>query len=421
MTTHPIPLQFDRVWKRYQIGSKHDSLRDTIPALVRRLTGRDGDQPQPGEFWALHDVSFKVKRGETIGIIGHNGAGKSTVLKLLSKICKQTKGTIRVNGLLAALIEVGAGFHPDLTGHENIYLNGTIMGLRHKQINRLYDSIVEFSELKQFLDMPVKRYSSGMAVRLGFAVAAHVEPQILLVDEVLAVGDLSFQQKCYQRILDLKARGTTIIFISHNLEAVQRLCDRVLLMEKGAVLKDGEPGDTILYYRQEVLRKAFQNATAANGSRAAAGAPADIEIVTSELLDQGGAATDTFETGEPMRVRLEYATKRPIRSPSITITLERLDGLVCHEASTVLSGIAWNTWDGRGELTLRYPELNLLPNTYQANVAVYEGQNPAPLVRMRHQLYFHITSTKNMRGTVHLDHEWLDGDGRTMTSASERS
>jgi len=229
------PIAFDHVWKRYQLGSKHDSLRDAIPALLKRWTSRNGHELKDGEFWALRDVSFSVTPKETVGIIGPNGAGKSTILKLLSRISKQTIGDVRVKGRLAALIEIGAGFHPDLTGRENVYLNGTIMGLRHRQINRLFEAIVEFSELGKFLDMPVKRYSSGMVVRLGFAIAAHVNPEVLLVDEVLAVGDLSFQQKCYQRILDLKARGTTIIFISHKLDEVRKVADSITVTSTGSL------------------------------------------------------------------------------------------------------------------------------------------------------------------------------------------
>ncbi len=412
-----MSVTFEQVWKQYQIGSKHDSLRDALPALVARLTGRaPATTVHDGEFWALRDVSFHVQRGETLGIIGPNGAGKSTILKLLSRICKQTKGHIRVDGVLAALIEVGAGFHPDLTGRENIYLNGTIMGLRHKQIDRLFDSIVHFSELERFLEMPVKRYSSGMAVRLGFAIAAHTHPEILLVDEVLAVGDLSFQQKCYQRILDLKANGTTILFISHNLEAVQRLCDRVLLLEQGMVLRDGAPAETILYYRQEVLRKRFQPATAKTGVEATT-EPAELELGQVQLLTAAGEERDTFDTGDPVQVRIPFVAHRPIQQPSVTVTLERLDGLICHEASTAASGLAWTVWEGPGTVTLQYAALNLLPNTYQVMIGIHEGRNPIPFVRFCHQRYFHVTSLHTTRGTVHLDHEWTDDVGQAEPSS----
>jgi lipopolysaccharide transport system ATP-binding protein len=401
---HPVELH--HIWKQYRLGSTHDSLRDTIPLLLARMMGQNGHESKEDEFWALKDVSFYVKKAETLGIIGPNGAGKSTALKLLSKICKQTKGDIRVRGRLAALIEVGAGFHPDLTGRENVYLTGTILGLRRRQIDRLFDSIVAFSELEKFLDMPVKRYSSGMTVRLGFAIAAHVNPDVLLIDEVLAVGDLAFQQKCYQRILDLKARGTTMIFISHNLEAVSRLCDRVVLLEHGQVCGEGPTQAVILEYRQGVLRKTFGSVKPDVTPPSMRVSGETLELVNAQLLNAEGQAVDAFETGDPMRVRLDYLAKRPIRDPSVTVTLERLDGLICHEASTRASELFWKAWEGAGSLTLGYRELNLLPNTYQVIIAVYEGRNPAPLARLRRQIYFHITSNHHARGAVHLDHAW---------------
>ena len=398
------PIAFDHVWKRYQLGSKHDSLRDAIPALLKRWTSRNGHELKDGEFWALRDVSFSVTPKETVGIIGPNGAGKSTILKLLSRISKQTIGDVRVKGRLAALIEIGAGFHPDLTGRENVYLNGTIMGLRHQQINRLFEAIVEFSELGKFLDMPVKRYSSGMVVRLGFAIAAHVNPEVLLVDEVLAVGDLSFQQKCYQRILDLKARGTTIVFISHNLEAIHRLCDRVILLCAGQVHREGPPDEVILTYRQQVLRDHILPTAKRGNTSHTAG---DLRIVRAECLNCEGQAQETFETGEALRLQMGYVAARPIRHPSVTVTLERLDGLICHEASTQASGLSWVSWEGGGSLTLEYPMLNLLPNTYQAVVRVYEGRSPVPLAQVRNALHFHVVSDRHIGGTVHLDHAWL--------------
>jgi lipopolysaccharide transport system ATP-binding protein len=192
------------------------------------------------EFWAVKDVSFQLKYGEAIGIIGPNGAGKTTILKLLSGILLPTKGTYKVNGRISALIEVGAGFHPDLTGKENIFLNGAILGMTREQINKKYEAIVEFSELAEFIDTPVKRYSSGMYARLGFSVAAHVDPQILLIDEVLSVGDISFQQKCLNKMQEIIINGTTIIFISHNIPAVIKLCPKTILLDRGSIHQFGK-------------------------------------------------------------------------------------------------------------------------------------------------------------------------------------
>lgn len=402
----PCPIELEHVWKQYQLGSKHDSLRDAIPALLKRFSGRNGRELGTGEFWALQDVSVQVPPGQTLGVIGPNGAGKSTLLKLLSRICKQTKGVIRVRGRLAALIEVGAGFHPDLTGRENIYLNGTIMGLSRKEIHRLFDAIVAFSELEKFLEMPVKRYSSGMAVRLGFAVVAHLRPDILLIDEVLAVGDLAFQQKCYQRILELKARGTTILFVSHNLEAVARLCDRAILLQEGCVACDASVQEAMTQYRQRTLEHSrFQRVWTPLGEEMAE-TPKDIHVASAQLVDADGHTRTTFETGQALQLRLRFRAGRPIAHPSVTVTIERIDGLICHETSTQASGFSWETWEDAGCLTLDYSELNLLPNAYQVHVGLYEGQNPVPVARLSEPLVFHVTSDLHARGAVHLPHAW---------------
>src|SRR5213594_692829 len=244
-----IALRLDGVYKKFRKGELYDSLRDLIPALAGRvLRGRRREALAPREFWALQDVTFGVHRGEAFGIIGSNGAGKSTILKLLSGIMRPTRGTLQVNGRLSALIEVSAGFHPDLTGRENIFLNGTILGMTRAEIRQRFDAIVAFSGLEEFIDTPVKRYSSGMFARLGFSVAAHVDPDLLLVDEVLSVGDYLFQRKCIERMNSVIASGATVVFVSHNLRAVSNLCPRSLLLEKGRVQMVGPTDDVIRTY-----------------------------------------------------------------------------------------------------------------------------------------------------------------------------
>lgn len=241
----------DGVSKKFRKGELFDSLRDALPALAGKLVGRARrGAPSQREFWALKDISLSVGRGEVLGIIGHNGAGKSTILKLLSGLLKPTSGTIEVNGSLSALIEIGAGFHPDLTGRENIFLNGAILGLSRAQVASKLDQIVEFSGLAEFLDTPVKRYSSGMYARLGFSVAAHIDPDILIVDEVLSVGDFVFQRKCLQRMRENRDRGATIIFVSHNLDAVASFCHRVILLDHGRIVVEGEPKKVIAAYME---------------------------------------------------------------------------------------------------------------------------------------------------------------------------
>jgi lipopolysaccharide transport system ATP-binding protein len=241
-----IDLEFNHVSKRYLVRSE-DSLDKSAGFLAQQWRKL---RPQSKEFWAVRDVSFEVRRGEALGIIGHNGAGKSTILKLLSNITAPSTGEITINGRLSALIEVGSGFHPELSGRENVFLSGSILGMRRREIATKLDSIIDFAGVRQFIDMPVKRYSSGMYVRLGFAIAAHLDPDILLLDEVLAVGDAAFQAKCIQRIRELERGGTTIVFISHDLVAVESLCQRVILMQKGQIAAEGTPSEVIEAYHE---------------------------------------------------------------------------------------------------------------------------------------------------------------------------
>jgi lipopolysaccharide transport system ATP-binding protein len=244
-----IAVRVDHVSKKFRKGQRHDSLRDLIPALTGRiLGGAPGRRRAEREFWALQDISFEVGRGEAFGIIGPNGAGKSTMLKLLSRLMKPTRGSIEVNGSFSALIELGAGFHGDLTGRENIYLYGAILGMRRREIAVKLDAIVDFAGLAEFIDTPVKRYSSGMYARLGFAVAAHVNPEVLLVDEILSVGDALFQQKCVDHMRSIIRGGATVLFVSHNLKTVAEFCSRSLLVDHGQAVAVGPTSDVITRY-----------------------------------------------------------------------------------------------------------------------------------------------------------------------------
>ncbi len=398
-------IVFDNVSKLYRLGTGHDSLRDAIPALLKKLAGRNGADPHhhsSNEFWALKDVSFQVHKGETVGIVGPNGAGKSTILKMLSKIIRPTKGDISVSGRLAALIELGGGFHPDLTGSENIYLQGTMLGFSRREIAKLYDSIVAFSEIEKFLQTPVKRYSSGMVVRLGFAIAAHVSPEVLLIDEVLAVGDLSFQQKCFKRIDELKKEGTTIVFISHNLEAVQKLCDRAILLRGGRVFDQGETSEMVRRYRDDIFSGMLKQ-TAGE----IAHSDGTFKINSVLLLDADGKEVETIETARPLNIEISYETKRQIRHPSVRVSIERMDGLVCHTTNSRQNGLEVGELNGEGTVTLQYLSVNLLPNLYQVSVDVYEEDNLVPLASVRQHRLFQITSSfPEEYGAVHLDHEW---------------
>src|SRR5215204_2090082 len=245
-----LAIRCENLSKQYRIGSpdSYRTLRDAISNTARAAFRRSKDNSQNGHIWALQDVSFEIKCGEVVGIIGLNGAGKSTLLKILSRITGPTRGRADIYGRVGSLLEVGTGFHPELTGRENIYLNGAILGMRKAEIDRKFDEIVSFAEVEKFLDTPVKRYSSGMYVRLAFGVAAHLETEVLLVDEVLAVGDAQFQKKCFEKMQEIGTQGRTILFVSHNMSAVRSICEQALIIEKGAVVAQGGIDETIDQY-----------------------------------------------------------------------------------------------------------------------------------------------------------------------------
>ena len=262
-------ILFDRVWKKFHRGQIHDSLRDLSPAVASRLIGRspDAKELQDGDFWAVKDLSFEVLPGQTLGIIGPNGSGKSTSLKLLTQILEPSRGYCVVDGRPGTLIEVSAGFHGDLTGRENVFLQGAIMGMRRADIERKFDEIIEFSGIGDAIDTPVKRYSSGMYVRLAFAVAAHLEPEVLIIDEVLAVGDTAFQKKCLGKIKEVGASGRTALFVSHNMSAIMSLCSRCVVLQNGGLLADLPPADAVnLYLREASASDSFTRPAQSNGN-----------------------------------------------------------------------------------------------------------------------------------------------------------
>jgi ABC-type polysaccharide/polyol phosphate transport system ATPase subunit len=282
---------FDRVWKKFNRAQRFNSLRDLIPAMVSGLARRQrNDELHGKEFWALQDVSFEVRPGEALGIIGPNGAGKSTVLKVLTRILRADSGTSRVHGRVGALVEIAAGFHPDLTGRENVFMQGAIMGMRRAEILRKFDEIVDFAGVADFIDTPVKRYSNGMNARLGFAVAAHLDPEVLLIDEVLSVGDLQFQEKCYERMQRFARSGIAIVFVSHNLSAISMLCDRVLVLRHGRVEALAPTHNAITVYASLV-----QDAKMTELGR---------PEITVQILDAHGAGVTEIDAGAPLTIRV---------------------------------------------------------------------------------------------------------------------
>ncbi|HLM24626.1 MAG TPA: ATP-binding cassette domain-containing protein [Pyrinomonadaceae bacterium] len=347
-----IDLQLTNVSKKYRIRQDVDGGE----SLARKLLSI---RKRKEDFWALKDISFDVQRADALGIIGHNGAGKSTILKLLSRITTPTTGEIMINGRLSALIEVGSGFHPELTGRENIYLNGSILGMMRREITQKLESIVEFAELRQFIDTPVKRYSSGMYVRLGFSIAAHLDPDVLLLDEVLAVGDASFQRKCIQRITELKKNGTTIVFISHDLRAVQQLCDRVILLKRGQIEADGDPAETIAFYQSSSAQLSGQ-ATGGMGQQ-----PTGEAVVTSlTFYDENENECLSFETGKPMKAVLNYRVDQPLRDVIFEVQFYSQEGRFCSFFSSETLGRTIDVEPGEGSIAFDCSSVGLGPGVY---------------------------------------------------------
>lgn len=384
-------LQVEGVFKKFQRGELYDSLRDLLPALTRRvLRRRRGEELGRREFWALQDVSFSVERGEAVGIIGGNGAGKSTMLKLLTGIMRPTKGSIRVAGRISALIEVSAGFHPDLTGRENIYLNGAILGMKRDEIRRRFDAIVAFSGLEEFIDTPVKRYSSGMFARLGFSVAAHVDPDILLVDEVLSVGDYLFQRKCVERMNAVIASGATVVFVSHNLQAVANLCPRSLLLERGMVQMVGPTAEVIRTY---FSRGQQQRAVDADGGVA----------ITRVTVHGDASPCVKFESGAKLRVTVEARAR--VRHEDMSVVIQIVDDYQYPLFDTCTQRL------GAGPIALEQDQalkctfeldLSLAEGTFHVNAFLYRYLTDRNYDRWLSAATFFVTGAPEVRGIVTL-------------------
>ncbi len=331
----PVVISVRGVGKKYRLGATlgNDTLRDHLAQAVGALFGKKNQTEKADEsFWALKDVSFDVKQGEIVGVIGRNGAGKSTLLKILSQITEPTEGEIHIKGRMASLLEVGTGFHPELSGRENIFLNGAILGMSQTEIKKKFDEIVAFAEVEKFLDTPVKRYSSGMYVRLAFAVAAHLEPEILVVDEVLAVGDASFQKKCLGKMQDVAQRqGRTVLFVSHNMVAMKSLCTHAILLEKGRMIENGEVEPIINSY----LQKASENVWQRNFTNQAE-APGNEKVrFKSICLVPDLKAGETQPTPEtPLRVECEFWNSLPDASINLSMSVETRGECVFVSAST---------------------------------------------------------------------------------------
>ena len=384
---------FDGVWKKFHRGERQDSLRDLVPAAFGRLTRRrrDTDALAQQEFWAVQDVSFDVRPGEAFGIIGPNGAGKSTTLKLLTKILKPTRGTASVRGRVGALIEVAAGFHPDLTGRENVYLQGAIMGMKRADIARCFDEIVDFAGVGSFIDTPVKRYSSGMHARLGFSIAAHLEPDVLLIDEVLSVGDMAFQERCMSRMERFKAEGVTIVFVSHNLQAVATLCDQALYLNRG-VRAVGPSRDVLATYIQESARVRPQDY-------------GDIAICSTELLRRNGDPTDVVEPGAEMILRVTYGARAALDNLTLGFILYRSnDRLLVYDGNVRMGDLGARAVRAGDRFVVDFAfRANLTRGHYYLECHVFHNPTHTFLARLSPAGTITVAETLSQAGVADLD------------------
>lgn len=398
-------------YRRLLRSQRHDSLRDVIAAGVSDMFASKAAREERNirnTFWALKDANFEIAPGENVGIIGLNGAGKSTLLKLLSRITVPTTGGIRIRGRLGALLEVGTGFHQELTGRENVFLYGSILGMPRKEVEAKFDAIIEFSEIGEFIDTPVKRYSSGMYVRLAFAVAAHLDPDILLLDEVLAVGDFAFQRKCMNFAKQLQHRGATILFVSHNMFSIKTMCQRVIYLKKGQVVFDGPTAEGLKLYEADSRLADVPWFDEPEGGRR-------ISFDDVQFIGKEGSEGAVFDFGERMTIRLRYKTKGRVERPDIRIGLDRDDETHCMTFSTLTDGVPMPYLEGEGVIELTTPPIKLVSDLYTCNVVVRDADGNMLSGQIGGR--FHVRHPDFSSTTFGVFHE--SGDWRVVADAPQ--
>ena len=425
-------VEFENVSKRFIVHHERPrSFQELAVSFFKR------NNASWEELWALRDISFAVERGRTLGIIGPNGSGKSTLLKLITRILEPTSGRVAVNGKVSALIELGAGFHPDLTGRENVFLNGSLLGMSRKEMEEKFEEIVEFTELGRFIDMPLKHYSSGMQMRLGFAIATSVDPDILLIDEVLAVGDEAFQRKCMRKIAEFKRRGKTIIFVSHDLDAVRELCSEVIWLDGGVIRARGRPDEVIVQYLRDIgeeaplelavpaeeVEPAVEEETVQpveEPAEAASQPPSrwgsgEVEITRVEFLDGRGNPCHTFRTGERMLARIHYLAHRRIERPVFGVAIYRDDGVHVNGPNTKTSDYPIDYIEGEGSIDYVVDSLPLLEGEYQFSAAVYDYSCTHPYDHHERMYSFEVRRgrVKDAYGVFYIPCEWRLGRNKS--------
>ncbi len=364
------------------------------------------------ERWVLNGIDFSVKKGEAIGLIGHNGCGKSTTLKLLSRIIYPDGGSVKMAGRVSSLIELGAGFHPDMSGRENIFTNAAIFGLSRKEIEARYDDIVAFSELEQFIDNPVRTYSSGMYMRLAFSVAINVDADILLVDEILAVGDSNFQAKCFNRMREIKALGTTIVIVSHSLAQIEQICDRTIWIQDGKIAMDGAPRDVHPNYLEFMARQRQENmppeekaAKVEETKEKKRWGDKRATIQQVVVTDNKGNRRNVFSTGDDMVVTIDYKVNSVVKDAVFGFGIFRNDGLWCYGTNTRIDKFDIFDLNEDGRLTIRLSNMNLIPGEYILDLAI-ESDDGIPVDYYRDVMHFEIKSTISDVGVLRIPHEF---------------
>jgi lipopolysaccharide transport system ATP-binding protein len=390
-------VRFDGIWKKFRRGNRHDSLRDLIPAVAKRLVSRgENSELRLEEFWALRDLSFSVAPGESLAIIGPNGAGKSTILKLLTRILKPNRGACSTKGRVGALIEVAAGFHPELTGKENVFLQGAIMGMKRAEIAAKFDEIVQFAGVEAFMDTPVKRYSSGMNARLGFSIAAHMNPNVLIIDEVLSVGDAAFQQRCIERMTAFKREGAAIVFVSHNLQAVANYFDRGLLLDHGERLFLGSAVEAVARYT---------SSKSASESDLAQLSGLGARVVSAALRTADGREASEVCPGTELRLTAQfaYATERPETLLFWFYLTDAATGFRLYNASANDLGLKWRPAGSSGSITIEFRFVaHLLKGVYHVNCGVTDTQTQEHLHRLEPAALLMVTEHFSVQGCVDL-------------------
>jgi ABC-type polysaccharide/polyol phosphate transport system ATPase subunit len=377
--------------KRYRVrGLAPPTLWTRLASLGRR---------RPAEFWALRDATFEVPRGRTIGVIGPNGAGKSSLLGLVAGTITPTCGRVETRGRICSLLELGAGFHPDLTGRENVFLNAAILGIPRQEVRRRYERIVDFAGLAEFMDEPVRHYSSGMYVRLAFAVAAESDPEVLLVDEVLAVGDVAFQLKCLDRIRTLQRQNRTILFVSHALQTVEEFCHEAWLLHHGKIVARGEPPEVILRYIREYMGEGGPVFTQEFGTR-------EAEILDVTFRDEAGHETGVFETGRPMHVEIRWRAHRRLERPVFGFSIKTANGLYVFGSNTQIAHVPIEAIEGEGVTRLTIAPLTLMSGQYLLSLSIHSWDHAQQYHRREDWYPFAVRNTTGALGAFFLQTHW---------------